>query len=74
MFYKNKYDTETMVKIPTKNYKESWQLTAEDIVAIMFDRRNTGIYDCDDEYYFNNVLNQNYDIACTSDMAAKVMF
>lgn len=47
-------------KIKSSTYKTSSELTSEDLALIDMDRQVTGIYNCSDEYYYNNILYSNY--------------
>ena len=47
-------------KIKSAEYKTSSELTSEDLALIEMDRKNTGIYGCSNEYYYNNILYSNY--------------
>ena len=58
MFFRRKKE----MKIPNENYKKQSELTKEDFTMIDMDRQNTGIAQWDDEYYYNFILNHNYDL------------
>ena len=48
-------------KVYNENYKTVDELTEEDYKLIDLDMMNTGITHYNDEYYYNNILYQNYD-------------
>ena len=50
------------IRVPNKDYKKYEELTEFDFSLIDADRKNTGLNIWDDEYYYNYILNQNYDL------------